>query len=383
MDISVLNPFFYPYGGGTENVLMHVYKRLSKKHNITIISGALNPKDHYSKEEINGIEVIRLKSDYYNIPGAPLPFLKMYGLKEAILHQNSQIYHINNRYQYFNGTIRTIKSLNARLALTIHNSLPKNINMATDTFGLIYDVVWGRKIMHAADLITCVSKNAMLTTVPKADLHKAVTIYNGVDSERYKKRSKRQKIVKKIINDLQLDGFTMMNNARFIPQKGHIYTIAAFERFTKKNDAHLLLVGKGPMEKKIKELIILKNLQRNVSIIGGLKEEEMPHYYNTSDLFLFPSLYEPCGLALLEGLSSELPTIASKIGGIPEVMGSYGKYMVPRNIENLYNNMNLLYEHPDYRNKIAKGARKRMVEIFNWDKIAKEYEEYFYTLSKN
>ena len=45
MDICVLNPYFYPQQGGTERVLLEVYKRLAKKHNITVLTSALKSGD--------------------------------------------------------------------------------------------------------------------------------------------------------------------------------------------------------------------------------------------------------------------------------------------------------------------------------------------------
>ena len=41
MEICVLNPYFYPYFGGTEKVLLEIYKRLSKKNNITVITSSV------------------------------------------------------------------------------------------------------------------------------------------------------------------------------------------------------------------------------------------------------------------------------------------------------------------------------------------------------
>ncbi|MCL5423862.1 MAG: glycosyltransferase family 4 protein [Candidatus Marsarchaeota archaeon] len=382
MEISVLNPFFYPYGGGTENVLLEIYRRLAKKHNITIISGSLKNNQKTTYDEVFGIKIIRLKAHYTNIPGAPLPFLKMEDLNKTILKEHSDIYHINNRYQYFMNNIRTIASINKKIVLTIHNSLPKNIDFATDVAALFYDKFEGRKIMHAADAITCVSKYAMDVTIPQIDIQKSSVIYNGIDYNRYKKRNKNDSIVSDIINKNNLDGFVIFNNGRLVTQKGQIYLIRAFGEFINKYDAKLLIIGNGPLKNNILHLIKKLGLENKIILTGGLREEVMPYYYNASNMFVLPSLYEPFGMALIESLSSELPTIATKIGGIPEIMQRDGLYIKPNSYIDIYKKMIYAYEQIDIMKKKSEAARKRIIKKFDWNLISKKYESLFYELTK-
>ncbi len=382
MEISVLNPFFYPYGGGTENVLLEIYRRLAKKHNITIISGSLKDNQKTTCDEIFGIKIIRLKAHYISIPGAPLPFLRMEDLNKTILNEHSDIYHINNRYQYFMNNVKTIASINKKIVLTIHNSLPKNIDFATDIAALFYDKFEGRKVMHAANAITCVSKYAMTVTIPQIDKQKSSVIYNGIDYNRYKKREKNNEMVSNIIDKNNLDGFVIFNNGRLVTQKGQVYLIYAFKEFVKKHDAKLLIVGNGPLKNNILHLIKKLKLENKVILTGGLREDIMPYYYNASDMFVLPSLYEPFGMALIESLSSELPTIATKIGGIPEIMGNNGLYIKPNSHIDIYNKMTYAYKQIDVMSKKSEEARKRIIKKFDWNLISKKYESLFYDLVK-
>ncbi|EQD57730.1 glycosyl transferase group 1, partial [mine drainage metagenome] len=82
MDICVLNPYFYPYFGGTEKMLMEVYSRLAKKNNVTIITSSIGSKQ--GEETINGMRVIRLKSRQHRLVHLPLPLTSMDGLNDAI-----------------------------------------------------------------------------------------------------------------------------------------------------------------------------------------------------------------------------------------------------------------------------------------------------------
>src|SRR5208283_4310323 len=89
LDICVLNPFFYPYKGGTEKVIFEVYSRLAKKHNITVITSAPFNRNRPSKEEISGIQVVRLRTVHARLPVFPLPFLFFDGLKKALVKEES------------------------------------------------------------------------------------------------------------------------------------------------------------------------------------------------------------------------------------------------------------------------------------------------------
>jgi len=71
MDILMLNPFFYPYAGGTEKHILEVGKRLAKKHNISVLTARL--ENTQKKEYVDGIEVIRTDAKIlYKLPH-PLP----------------------------------------------------------------------------------------------------------------------------------------------------------------------------------------------------------------------------------------------------------------------------------------------------------------------
>ena len=192
LDICVLNPFFYPYKGGTEKVLLEVYGRLSKRHNITVITSTATKNGKATVEEIAGIKVVRLKSVSTRLPTLPMPFLLFDGLKKAIAKADADIYHINNRYQYFGDTVRAIDNMDRKMALTIHNALPKNINFTTDELGRFYDWFWGRKLMGMSDVITAVSTNTAKTTIPRRYLKKTHIIFNGVDFRRFRKIRQEQ-----------------------------------------------------------------------------------------------------------------------------------------------------------------------------------------------
>lgn len=376
----MLNPFFYPYNGGTEKVVLEVYSRLAKKHNITVITSAPFNKNKSTTSEVFGIKVVRLKTMHATIPIFPLPFLFFDGLKKALVKADCDLYHINNRYQYFNDTLSTVKGMNKKLALTVHNALPKNINPLTDKLGSFYDVqVWGRKLMHKMDLITGVSTNTINTTVPRKELKKTHLVFNGVDFHKYKKISKSDSNVRNVINTLDLGNTNIITNGRLVPQKGQKYLLRAVSNLVKKEDMdlHLLIVGNGQMKRELYLYARTLGMHKRFKITYGIDDDQLPYYYNACDVFSLPSLYEPAGLATLEALSCELPSVVSKIGGLPEMVGDCGLYSKPKDYYSIKERLKYLLENSDEASRLARKGRERMIKYHNWDKIAKQYEELF------
>ena len=379
MEICVLNPYFYPYFGGTEKVLLEIYKRLSKKNNITVITSSVGSEP--GETTFEGIKILRLKTVQRTLPHLPLPLASMEGLNAAIEKTAADIYHINNRYQYFSSTINTIKNkTSGKLALTIHNSLPKGIDPITDFGGLAYDIFWGRKIMKRADVITAVSKNAMETTVPIKFRKKSYVIFNGIDYKSFMPAMDSGRVAKtRASMGFEKDGILLISNGRLTRQKGHSYLIRAVAELDRiGKPANLFIIGRGPMESRLMELAKNLGIQDKVRISNGIGEEDLPYYYNAADMFVFPSLYEPAGMAMLEALSCGTPTIATEIGGIPEALQNYGEYIKIKDVKSITNAIMKVSSDIWHYRKLAIECRENVIKReHDWDSIAKRYEEAF------
>lgn len=379
MDICVLNPFFYPYNGGTEKVLLEIYKRLAKRHNVTVISAGFGSFTRDTEEF--GIRVIRLKSKYFDIPGLPLPFPVMEGMNRAVENVGADVYHINNRYLYYYRTLNAIKDAGSGLLLTLHNSLPVGIDPFTDFGGLAYDVLWGREIMRRADRLVGITKSVIEVTVPLKLRHKSEVIFNGVDMERFRKRADDER-VNKIRSALGGEEI-LLNVARLTSQKGQIYLMRAFSGIMKQHrKARLVIIGDGPLGRRLKNEAKRLGIESRVDMLKGIDERMLPFYYNSADVFALPSLYEPASMALLEALASEVPTVASKVGGIPEMMKDCGVYSLPKDQDSIQNGIErLLSSKKEAARKAAKG-RRLMEKEHDWDRIATAYERALYSASR-
>jgi glycosyltransferase involved in cell wall biosynthesis len=167
-----------------------------------------------------------------------------------------------------------------------------------------------------------------------------------------------------------------MCNGRFIPQKGQIYLLRALSLISKGGETpNLLLLGKGPMRPELTNTA--ERLGINLEIRSDIGDDKLPYYYSSCDLAAAPSLYEPASLAVLESMACELPVIASRIGGLPEMVGKYGIYTEPKSPRSIAAALAQVLSNPKKSARMGRMGRRHVIRNHSWDVIAKKYEELF------
>ncbi len=135
---------------------------------------------------------------------------------------------------------------------------------------------------------------------------------NGVDLETFSPRN-REAMRKK----LGLNSFTLISVGHFIERKGHHYVI---EALTQMPDVKLILIGDGPMEKELRSLVKLHQLDDRVIFTGGIKQNLLADYYSAADCMVLASSREGWANVLLESMACGTPVVATAVSGTPEVV---------------------------------------------------------------
>ena len=178
------------------------------------------------------------------------------------------------------------------------------------------------------------------------------------------------------------DVFQILAVGYLIERKGFEYLIKAMEEVLRENiNVRLIIVGSGPLEKKLKELIKDLKLKDNIEIIKNVSDNELLHLYNLSDLFVLPSIVdsqgntEGLGVVLLEAMACKLPVIGSNIGGIPDIIQDKvtGLLVSERDISEISNAINNLIEDENLRKTLAINGYNNVKDKFSWKKVAKSY----------
>lgn len=103
--------------------------------------------------------------------------------------------------------------------------------------------------------------------------------------------------------------------------KGSHFALAAFAQFvTAGGDGELVIVGSGPMEGRLCELIAQHGMGERIRMVSRMPQDELFALYESFDLLLFPSLHDSSGNVVLEALSFGLPVVCVDLGGPPELV---------------------------------------------------------------
>jgi glycosyltransferase involved in cell wall biosynthesis len=187
---------------------------------------------------------------------------------------------------------------------------------------------------------------------------------------------------------------------RLTPEKGAHVLLDAFKQIrVRYPDAQLILAGPfwmtpasqlvGSPKEKIRqwkrigrryEIHLRRKARRlkSVFLTDHIPHKALVKLYRTSSLFVHPSLWnEPFGMILAEAMACGLPVIASRCGGIPEVVqdGRSGILVEPNRVDQLVGAVERVFENRDLAARLGQAARARAEESFDWRNVASRMAE--------
>ncbi len=165
--------------------------------------------------------------------------------------------------------------------------------------------------------------------------------------------------------------------SNFRPVKRVPDVVRIFHLVRKKIAAKLLLIGDGPDRAETEWLVSDLGLTRDVIFLG--KQNQVQNLLNTADVMLLPSDLESFGLAALEAMACGVPTVGSRVGGMPEVIsdGVEGFLVEPRNLRAMADRALEILTNPTQRKDMGNAARRRALTQFCASKIIPLYEKLY------
>ena len=160
---------------------------------------------------------------------------------------------------------------------------------------------------YATDFFAC-SKEAAVWFYKKTLIDKVKIIKNAIEPNKYIFNNKNRKEIRKAFN-LE-NNFVIGNVGRLHFQKNQKFIIDIFKEFLKKyNNAKLVLIGEGEDETRLKQKAALLGIEDKCLFVGA--QNNVEQWLSALDIFLFPSLFEGVGIALLEAQANGIPILAS------------------------------------------------------------------------
>jgi glycosyltransferase involved in cell wall biosynthesis len=155
---------------------------------------------------------------------------------------------------------------------------------------------------------------------------------------------------------------------RLSPEKGpDIFVRAALLLRSRAPDAHCVLVGEGPLEKPVRDLIVRHGLDNWIHMVGVV--DDMPTLYNELDVVVSSSLSEAMPLALMEAMASACPVVATRVGGVPDMIehGQTGWLTASGDFDDIAVRCATLIADPALRARMGERGRRRVMERMNLD----------------
>ena len=166
--------------------------------------------------------------------------------------------------------------------------------------------------------------------------------------------------------------------AQFRPQKNHRLLLEAFAKGAAAHPrAHLLLVGQGEQETRLRKQVEALGLRRRVHFMG--LRTDIPEVLAAADVFVLSSDWEGSPISVMEAMSAGKPVISTAVGGVPELIENGGSgLLVPRaDSESLARAVNRLATNPQMRKAMRTVAAKRATERFSVKTMTEAYEELY------
>jgi L-malate glycosyltransferase len=165
--------------------------------------------------------------------------------------------------------------------------------------------------------------------------------------------------------------------SNFRPVKRVTAALEVFGRIRSETRARLLMVGDGPDMGEAVQRTRALGLTNDVHFVG--EQDQVLPLLSISDVFLLPSAQESFGLAALEAMACEVPVIASRVGGLPEVITheENGFLHAPDDLEGMARSAVMVLTDERLHRRVAGAARRTVHQRFCDVKIVPIYEAYY------
>lgn len=315
----------------------------------------------YNQMKDDGYKVISLKSNH------KISLTKLNKLKNIAKEYDVVIVHHGDPIlrMYYN---HIVKSINIK-GICVNHSCFNDVSQITYK-GLklkINDYIF-QKCFDVSSRVWSVSKAGEISAKQRYEIDdsKCKVIYNGISPNILDKSRNHKISLKEPINITYI--------GRLHKIKGVDLLLDSINLLKNKYDLRLNIVGDGPLKEELINKVNNYNISNIVTFHG--EQVDIDKYLNNTDIFVYPSICEEVfGISIVEAMSYSIPTIANKVGGIPEIIenkvnGYLTKDKTSKDIAEL---IELIINNKDI-NDVCKKARQT-AEHFSILNTCKNIEE--------
>ncbi len=365
----------YPTYGGSGVVATELGKELaSRGHDVHFISYAL-PIRLTMTDHIYFHEVEVLAYPLFEYP--PYDLVLATKMAEVMTRFNLDILHVHYAIPHSISAYLAKMMLRDRVVPFVTTLHGTDITLVGNDRSYLPITRFG---IEQSDAVTAVSEYLKRRTIQEFQIERPVQVVpNFVDCNVYGRATDRN-LRRKFAGD---DEGILIHISNFRPVKRVQDVIGIFALVRKNRKARLLMVGDGPERPKAEWLARTNGIADDILFVG--KQNDMNQLLAVSDILLLPSELESFGLVALEAMSCEVPVIATRVGGIPEVVrdGVDGFLYDVGDIASMAAGCLSILKDTRLRENMGRAARDRATREFCASSIVVQYEDlYFRTIEE-
>ena len=174
------------------------------------------------------------------------------------------------------------------------------------------------------------------------------------------------------------DDTIILSVGRLSPEKGLRVLLSAFQKkYSDSEHVKLVIVGDGPLRSELEEFSKELDIAKRVVFTGH--RDNVQDYYKMANLFVMPSFTEGFPMALLEAMQAGLPVVATKVGGIPDIIesGVNGLMIEPDNIKCLGDAMQKILSDAELTTNLSLNAKHTIQNNYSAEPWAKQIESIY------
>ncbi len=325
-----------------------------------------HPTLHFHRVEVNDSPVFESSTHVFSLAGTLAQLLESYPI---------DIIHAHYALPYGASSLLAMQcsSIKAPLITTLHGT---DISSLSNDQSLYYII---KNVLVNSDRVTAVSDDLVRKTQAIYHLPQMpVTIANFVTAPVDLNISRKQ-LRLELGLELERKYLIHVSNFRSIKRIPDIIQLLAL--LDKESGVHLLMVGDGTELNTCRKLVSQLNLDDRVTFVGSSKEAWK--WLAAADINLQLSEYESFGLTLIEAMASGTPSIATRTGGMPQVLGDTGATVKIGDYQAAAALVTEWLAKPEELQQRRAACRQRAVDCFSLEIIADLYEQLYYRHKKS
>jgi glycogen(starch) synthase len=204
-------------------------------------------------------------------------------------------------------------------------------------------------------------------------------IANGIDLEKFQGSSiDRQSIRRRY--GVGSDERLVLCVGRLVPQKGIEYLIRAVPMIAERSpNAKIVIVGEGWLRDHLEYIARSTRHHWKVNFTGFIPDSDLIALMKSADVLVVPSIYEPFGIVALEGMAAGVPVVASRVGGLAEVVehDRTGIFVYARSPESIAWGVTRVLSDPGHAKWLTDNAETTVQKTYSWEAIARRTVEVY------